>query len=195
MLYHHSTLMHLPFVLASGALEPSRAEAHGAQRGLLWLSTNAAGEASAAKLAPSGALRGYPRVRYGVDVRLAMPWIQAAKLAGYSSATRWRLEATGRRMGAAPSEWWARLDRLPLAGVASIDVHVAGRWIALDRNALRVERRGAEALRLHVADLAYDVDRMRAASGEWGYAARVDQMMAVVEHFAQAVALNAPGAA
>jgi hypothetical protein len=79
--------------------------------------------------------------------------------------------------------------------VLASGAHVGRHWVSLDRGALRVERRGDQALRFHVGDVGYDVDRLQAASGEWGDAAQADQMKAVVECFASAVALDAPGAA
>jgi hypothetical protein len=184
-LYHHSTLMHLPFVLASGELRPSRADVHGqGQRGLLWFSANARLEASAVKRGPKARRADYPRVRFTIDVAHAMHWTRAAKLAGYSTAVQWRLEAAGRRLGASPSEWWARLDPLSITNVSEIDVFVAKRWIALDRAELRVEQRSDEAARLHVHGLAYEVERVRLASGEWAYAARLDQLHGVVHRLA-----------
>jgi hypothetical protein len=176
-LRHYSTALHLPWILASDALLPSRADAHGRDhRGVLWFSTNPDHERSANKRGARNG-EGVPRVRFATEHAQAMPWRAVARRAGYSHAVAARLEAAGRRMGAAPSEWWARLLPLPLSLVAAIEWNDSGVWQPLDLARLHAEVIGPGAMRMHMsATHFYDVVRTRWADGEWAYATRAAQL-------------------
>jgi hypothetical protein len=189
-LYHYSTVLHLPFILASGELQPSRPDSHGhGHHGVLWYSTNAQLERTIVKrgTAPDFAP---PYVRWRVAADEAVRWPQIGRLAGYRQHTIRGLEAAGRAMGARPGEWWGQLSPYRLDRPNGLEVRVGSRWMALHGAALGVEPvrvAGLEGLRLRVGgNRVCDVVRIRASDGAWGYAtntatARFDHLLTAAE--------------
>lgn len=189
-LYHYSTVLHLPFILASGELQPSRADSHGHNHlGVLWFSSNTALERTIVK---RGTAPGFapPYVRWRVAADEAVRWPQIGRLAGYRQHTIRGLEHAGRAMGALPGEWWGQLSAYRLERPNGLEVRVGSRWMALHGAALSVEPvrvAGLEGLRLWAGgDRICDVARMRAPDGAWGYAtntatARFDLLLMAAE--------------
>ena len=189
-MFHYSTVLHLPFILASGELQPSRPESHGEhQRGVLWYSTNASLERTIVK---RGTAPGFapPYVRWRVAADEAVRWPQIGRLAGYRQHTIRGLEHAGRVMGATPGEWWGQLSPYRLDRPNGLEVRVGSSWMALHGAALSVAPvrvAGLDGLRLKAGgDRICDVARMRAPDGAWGYAtnnatARFDLLLMAAE--------------
>lgn len=189
-LYHYSTVLHLPFILASGELQPSRPDSHGQNHlGVLWFSSSATLERTIVK---RGTAPGFapPYVRWRVAADEAVRWPQIGRLAGYRQHTIRGLEHAGRAMGATPGEWWGQLSAYRLERPNGLEVRVGSRWMALHWVALSVEPvrvAGLEGMRLRAGgDRICDVARMRAPDGAWGYAtntatARFDLLLMAAE--------------
>ena len=169
MNYHYSTLLHLPFILSSETLQASRRDAHGDHdAGLLWFSTNKTMERTALK-GSVGA------IRYCCAGDEVQPWRDVARSVGFCSGTMRRLEASGRKMGATPSEWRAMVGDLPLARVEQIQFYDGRDWHGLNRNALRVETGLGDAVHLFgPGGLVAVVARRRTSEGYFAYATHSD---------------------
>jgi hypothetical protein len=173
-LYHYSTVLHLPFILHAGALEPSRADAHGGgHRGVLWFTTNSRLEATVAKKT-LGAIRP-PYLRWAVAAPSSLRWPAIGRAAGYGATTIRGLERAGRAMGGVPSEWWGQLGPLGLENARALELLYSGSWLPLDTRGLAVEEvagRYGPMLRLtDHGERVVDVGRVRHESGEWAYLA------------------------
>ena len=169
MNYHYSTLLHLPFILSSETLQASRRDAHGDHdAGLLWFSTNKTMERTALK-GSVGA------IRYCCAGDEVQPWRGVARSVGFCSGTMRRLEASGRKMGATPSEWRAMVGNMDLSDVDRIEVRIAGGWHGVERAALHVEDVAGGAVLLHgPGGLVATVVRHRTADGYFAYATNSD---------------------
>jgi len=169
MNFHYSTILHLPYILKAETLLPSRKEAHGNHRaGLLWFSTNIGMERTAYKsdVAP---------IRMGCSDAAIQPWRPIAQSIGYSNATMRRLEASGRKMGARPSDWQAMVGPLPLDRVETLEIYDARGWRELDRAALFVEGDECGVVQLFgVGGLAAIVSRQQTSEGYFAYATSSD---------------------
>lgn len=95
------------------------------------------------------ALKGdIPMVRFASNNQGLIRWRNAAKEVGFSNAVMRRLEASGRKMRAVPSEWWAIVGDLTLEEVDRIELLGAHGWVGLDRAALCVEKAEGGSVRL-----------------------------------------------
>ena len=169
MNHHYSSLLHLPYILLSDALNASRRDAHGPHsNGLLWFSTNRVMEATAFK-------RSAPPIRFLSALDRIGDWQAAARSVGFSSAVMRRLERSGRQMGATPSEWRAMVGNMDLSDVDRIEVRIAGGWHGVERAALHVEDVAGGAVLLHgPGGLVATVVRHRTADGYFAYATNSD---------------------
>lgn len=165
MNYHYSTILHLGFVLLSQELLPSRRNAHGDHKeGLLWFSDNSAMEMTALK-------GDVDMIRFGSRHSGIGNWQKVGRQVGYGSSVIRRLEKSGRKMGARPSEWKAMRGELSLTDVEVIELKGALGWQKLDRAALRVERLESGLVQLiGPKGLAAIVGRKRTPEGYYAYA-------------------------
>jgi len=164
MKYHYTTIMHLAFILLDGHLKPSRREAHGDHReGLLWFSTNNRMEMTARKGLAA-------MIRFGTNDERIKHWRPQARRVGFDSGTMRRLERSGRKMGAKPSEWLAMNGALSIEDVAIIEMNVESGWESLDLDNIRVKPVAGGAVELiGVAGLAAVVARQRTPEGYFAY--------------------------
>lgn len=195
-LFHYTTALHLPFILATGALLPSRADAHGAgQRGVLWFSSNTAMERTVVKRRMAGCVTP-PYIRWRVSAPEALHWPQIGRHAHYPQHTIRGLEQAGRRMGGIPGEWWGQLDRLSLSDCPSLEVRHLGAWRVLDPMRLSVtslHHPSGQVIRMTLDGRPLMVVlRKAAADGAWAYA--TDTATAEFERLG-ATAVEAPAAA
>ncbi|MEI2422539.1 hypothetical protein V6O07_19835 [Arthrospira platensis SPKY2] len=172
--YHYTTLLHLPFILASGWLDPSRREAHGDHfGGLLWFSSNETLERSALKA-------DVPTLRFAYGRANLAPWRVAAGRVGFTAGQMRRLEKNGRAMGACPSEWYALVGGLSLALIERLELRWRGQWREVHPAGLEVERVRDQAVMLKTpAGIAITSARFIAADGVTvGYRAASSEMNA-----------------
>ena len=170
MVFHYSTLLHLAYILDSGVLVPSRREAHGNHRfGLLWFSRNGVMERTALK---SDA----PMVRFGSEDPRITPWKPMARKAGYTSGVIRRLEKSGRKAGATPSDWLAVNESLPIEDM-SIEVQIGGKWLNVNRSQLTTVRGANGTLELAGAEgTVAVVGRTMSQEGVYLYGTAADLM-------------------
>lgn len=129
MVYHYtSETQHLPLILESGHLEPSNAGAPD-ESPLLWFSRSHIWEATATKMIMTEAglklltreqqleLFGCVRFILPADDRRLLEWKEACQLAGTPRIKRRRMEKTGKKLGASPSDWLAMPCIVPLSEV------------------------------------------------------------------------------
>lgn len=164
MYFHYTSVMHLPFILESDRLVPSRRQAHGDHRfGLLWFSANT-------KIEPTAWKSDVAVARLGSNEHRIRPWREVARRAGFSSAVIRRLEASGRKTGAVPGEWFAAKAALPIREM-SLEVLLNGRWEPIAWEEMESERvGGAEIALFGPGGLVAVVQRTRSGEGYWCYA-------------------------
>lgn len=150
MVHHYAPCAYLPKILASGVLCPSNAD--GAEEiPLLWFSANQKWEPTATKAVgdATGILRvmtlteqlqlfGCCRFSMTASDGRLMRWIEACRVAGRGLTKRLKMEASGRRMGANPADWFALADSIEVTNTA-FSVFDGRVWKAADIAATATE--------------------------------------------------------
>ena len=128
MIYHYTSALHLPHILADGALRPGRSTQGGFPKpDFLWATTNGAGDPTVTFYDAYRAGR-IAMVRFGLDPSTFFPWAEARERnPAWTEDHVRRLEERAR--GASPAEWRCSMEPYPMEEVQSLSIRTyTGRW-------------------------------------------------------------------
>jgi hypothetical protein len=123
MAYHYTDLLHYPFIVDDGFIQPSRhirAQQHGdAGKGVTWFTTGRRIDPSASASAASR--KGVPRLRLSVPLEITRDWREVCREAGWTS---FDLDLAIRKAGGpgAVKGWRAVDGPVPVSSVTAVDV-------------------------------------------------------------------------
>jgi|6_EtaG_2_1085325.scaffolds.fasta_scaffold00782_21 hypothetical protein len=141
ILYHHTSLAHLPYILLEGALVPTIPQSEDWPKDFVWATSDARGDRTTG-ICSDGRHKSVPHVRIGLKVGLFLPWIEQADAAGWGELTRTLLIRHAGIMGQRDtSGWYACQERVDIDEIVSIEMRTWSspwRGIVLD-NVLAVE--------------------------------------------------------
>ncbi len=145
-LWHYTAYQHLQKIIASGKIRVSSIRIDKRERPAAWFSSNPDFEQTAKKgveNSETGIVRhalgrdellkaGFPPVRIEIDPSRVQvyDWEQYKKVSGISKKAAVDLEEAGINMGAAPSEWYASFQSVPLEScLLPIEIWNGQQWV------------------------------------------------------------------
>ena len=136
MIYHHTSLGHLPYILMTGEMVPTGARKRW-PKDFIWATTDARGD-KAVSICNSQARTTIPHVRIGFDAGAWSPWKDLAIQEGWMLDIIDDLVMAARRLGQLDTTgWMARADAVSVAEIKTIEMKTWTRpWEAARVDAL-----------------------------------------------------------
>lgn len=122
MLYHHTSLGHLPYILLEGALIPTIPQSDEWPKDFVWATTDERGDRTTG-ICSHGRDKKVPHVRIGLHSDKFAPWQEVADAAGWDQDTRDQLLQYAHAMGQTDtSGWYACQEKVDLDEVICIEM-------------------------------------------------------------------------
>lgn len=118
LIYHHTSLAHLPYILTEGALVQTKSRDEWPDD-FVWATENANGDRT------TGVCRqkDIPRIRIALRRHRFLPWLKQVEASGWPDGISVALERMAQGMGQGDtSGWWAANERVPVADFLSIEM-------------------------------------------------------------------------
>jgi len=122
MLYHHTSLAHLPYILLEGALIPTIPASDEWPNDFVWATTDARGDRTTG-ICSHGRGKKVPHVRIGLKEGMFLPWEEQADNADWGQHTRDMLVRYANAMGQPNTlGWYACQEKVPIQEAVSIEM-------------------------------------------------------------------------
>ena len=129
--YHHTSLAHLPWILADGALRGHDLKLANLAPDGVWATTSPTGDNTAG--ATAHFRQGNPAVRFSFPEEQFRPWKHVMDEMGRDPAEIRKMLKVARQRGVNPSTWRASAEDVPVSAATAIDVKFPGEgWEPLE---------------------------------------------------------------